>query len=181
MPFNRALKEVKSGHIDAVLAITETVATEQGLLTGETIVGLISNDFFVVSNSTWTYQKLNDLSQQSIAVIKGYDYGQILEAYLANHPQVSWAVGEDPLSMNIIRMIKGRHQITVGNRHVIQYTARQLKLSEQIKYAGSMPEKKPLYVGFNQHQQDKLRQFDLGVEILKATGEYQQIIDKYQI
>jgi polar amino acid transport system substrate-binding protein len=181
MPFNRALKEAKSGNIDAVLAISPSAATEYDLLTGETIVGQVSNDFFVVNHNPWTYKKLSDLSSQSISVIKGYDYGQILASYLTTHPQVSWSVGEDPLSMNIIRMIKGRHQITVGNRYVIEYTARQLKLADKIKYAGSMAETINLYVGFNINQQAKQQQFDLGVKVLKASGEYQKILDKYQI
>lgn len=180
MPFNRALKEAQVGNIDAVLAISKSVAVEQGLLTGETVVGEVSNDFFTVNNNPWIYEKLSDLSSQSVAVIKGYDYGEVLESYLLNNQQVYWAVGDKPLSMNIIRMLRGRHQIIIGNRYVIQYTARQLKLSEKIKYAGSMPDKINLYVGFN-NKRIKAQQFDLGVKTLKSTGEYQKILDKYQI
>lgn len=181
MPYNRALKEAQAGNIDAVLAISKNVAVEHSLFTGETVVGEVSNDFFIVSSSSWVYEKLSDLSLHSIAVIKGYDYGEVLAHYLLNHQQVYWAVGEKPLSMNIIRMLRGRHQIIIGNRYVIQYTARQLKLLEKIKYAGSMSEKIDLYVGFSLNQQAKSRQFDLGVKALKATNEYQKILDKYQI
>ncbi|UJF22604.1 substrate-binding periplasmic protein [Shewanella sp. OMA3-2] len=181
MPFNRALKEAQAGHIDAVLAVSKSIAIEQSLLTGETIVGEISNDFFTVHNNPWIYEKLSDLSSQSIAVIKGYDYGEVLASYLSNNQQVYWAVGDKPLSMNIIRMLRGRHQIIIGNRYVIQYTAKQLAVSDQIKYAGAMPEKINLYVAFNQDKLSKMHQFDLGVKTLKTTGEYQQILDKYQI
>ena len=181
MPFKRALKEAKAGNIDAVLAITATVATANQLLIDDTEVGYYSNDFFVVKNNSWTYHQLSDLNQQSIAAIKGYDYGTVLGPYLYQHKALFLASGEDPLSMNIIRLIKGRHKVIVDNKNVIEYTAKQLGLSDKIQFAGSMPDKQPLYIGFNAQQEAALAQFTLGVSALKQSGEYQQILDKYQI
>lgn len=184
MPFKRALKEAQVGNIDAVLAITATVAAANQLLIDDTEVGTevgyVSNDFFVVKNNSWAYHQLSDLNQQSIAVIKGYDYGDVLEPYLQQHKAVFLASGEDPLSMNIIRLIKGRHKVIVDNRHVIEYTAKQLGLIDKIQYAGSMPDKQPLYIGFHARQTAAIARFALGVIALKQSGEYQQILDKYQ-
>jgi len=181
MPFKRALKEAQVGNIDAVLAITEPVAKANKLLITDTKVGNFSNDFFVVKNNPWTYHQLSDLNQQSMAVIKGYDYGHELKPYLQQHKALFFASGEDPLSMNIIRLIKGRHKVIVDNRHVIEYTAKQLGLIDKIQYAGSMPDKQSLYIGFNAHQEAALKRFALGVTTIKQSGEYQQILDKYQI
>jgi polar amino acid transport system substrate-binding protein len=182
IPFKRALIELQRNNIDAVLALTSSAIADNQLLSADVILGYNSNDFYTLVGSNESFEQITDLNNtQQAAVINGYDYGVELDAWFNAHANTYFASGRDPLAMNIIRLVKSRHSVIVDNKNVIEYTASQLNLSEQLRYAGTIGNPVPLYVGFSPKNKAYAIAFAHGIEMLKANGEYQQIINKYRI
>ncbi|MGX9460657.1 substrate-binding periplasmic protein [Shewanella sp. A14] len=180
IPYKRALIELQRNNVDAVLALTPSTIVEKQLLKADVILGYKSNDFYTLAASDESFTNITDLNKtQQAAVVNGYNYGPELENWFRDHANTYFASGSDPLAMNIIRLVKGRHSVIVDNKNVIEYTARQLHLSEQLRYAGTIGNPVPLYVGFNQQNEAHAKTFTHGINMLKANGEYQQIINKY--
>ncbi|ABE53703.1 putative cation efflux protein [Shewanella denitrificans OS217] len=181
MPFNRALLEAQKGNVDAVLAVTPKNLVDHQLHSGEMKIGLSYNDFYTLTTNKWRFTELEDLNQHSVAIISGYDYDAIQDHIDTNPDAFYLATGENPLAMNIKRLIRGRFQILLGNRNVISYTSKQLKMGEKIRYAGSFGTPLPLYIGFSVSKRHYADIFTEGMAKLKANGEYDKILIKYQI
>ncbi|MCL1067857.1 transporter substrate-binding domain-containing protein [Shewanella olleyana] len=181
VPFNRALKEVQQGNIDGILAVTPEHVAQYNLFTDEIIIGYASKDFFTTKSFPWKFTQLEDLDNVQVGIIRSYDYGERLNNKIAHSNRFYFASGNQPLSMNIQRLIKGRFQVLLGNKVVIENTAEKLELADQIRYVGSFGEPLPLYVGFNANNTQVAKMFASGLEKLKQTGEFQQILDKYNI
>ncbi|KPZ73224.1 MULTISPECIES: substrate-binding periplasmic protein [Shewanella] len=181
VPFNRALKEVQHGNIDAILAVTPEHVSQFNLYTDEVVVGYASKDFYTTTGFAWQFNQLEDLDNVQVGIIRGYDYGERLNDKIANSNRFYIATGNQPLTMNLKRLIKGRFHVMLGNKVVIQNTAEKLALDDQIRFAGTFGEPLPLYVGFNQGATKAAKMFNQGLTKLKKTGEYQQILDKYNI
>ena len=182
IPYKRALIELQRDNIDAVLALTPSAITNNQLIDADIIIGYNSNDFYTLIGEDESFETIADLNQTlQAAVVSGYNYGVELDAWLNAHPNTYFASGNDPLAMNIIRLVKGRHSVIVDNKNVIEYTASQLNLSQQLRYAGTIGQPVPLHVGFSQLNHANAKMFANGIEMLKANGEYQEIINKYKI
>ncbi len=181
VPFNRALKEVQQSHIDAILAITPEHVSQYNLFTDDIIIGYASKDFYTTSGFAWKFSQLDDLDTVQVGIIRGYDYGEKLNEKIAHSNRFYFATGNQPLSMNLKRLIKGRFHIMIGNKIVIEDTAKKMQIDDKIKYAGSFGKPLPLYVGFSQTNTQAAKMFANGLQKLKQTGEFQQILDKYNI
>ena len=146
-------------------------------------IGQYTNDFYTPVDSSWQYTDLESLDDMLIATILGYDYGQSLNQYLEKrNPQIRTS-GETPLKSNLYLTAKRRVDLLIGNRYVIEHTAREFGYSSDIRYAGSENEITPLYVGFanNDKGRNNAAKFAQGIENLKKNGEYQAILDKYHV
>lgn len=181
VPFNRALKEVEQGNVDAILAVTPEHVAQYNLFTDEIIIGYASKDFYTTTSFAWQFNQLEDLDTVQVGIIRGYDYGERLNDKIAHSNRFYIATGNQPLSMNLKRLIKGRFNVMIGNKIVIQNTANKLQIGDQIRYAGSFGEPLPLYVGFSQNNTQAAEMFAIGLQKLKQTGEFQEILNKYNI
>ena len=181
VPFNRALKEVEQGNIDAILAVTPSNITLHQLYSDNEIIGYVSNDFYTMEESTWSFEQLSSIDSVQVGIIRGYDYGEQLNNKISHSTDFYAATGNQPLMLNLKRLVKGHFDVVLGNKVVIEYTAAKNDLTDQIKYAGSFGDPIPLYVGFSQHASGIAKLYSQGIEKLKMSGEFQQILDKYQI
>ncbi len=184
IPFQRALKMAKSNKIHAVLAVTPEHLNRFNLLIyDDTPVGHFSNDFYASTNSNWHYTNIASLHQQTIASIRGYDYGPNFNKYLSTHPYHFLASGETPLETNLNLLKRGRVDLLIGNRFVIEHTAKELGYHKDIAFVGSENIQTPLYVGFS-HLDSKAgypEKFAQGIDNIKQSGVYNSILSKYQI
>lgn len=181
-PFKRVMLELQRNNVDAVIGLSKKAIGNYQLLSNDVIVGYKSNDFYTLVDSTESFEQISDLNNtQQVAVVTGYQYGKELDTWLNSHPSTYFASGNDPIAMNIIRLIKGRHSVIIDNKNVIEYTASQLNLNQQLRYAGTIGKPVPLYIGFNPQNKAYVSTFDRGIQMLKANGEYKQIMDKYKI
>ncbi|GGP45250.1 hypothetical protein GCM10009347_10890 [Shewanella algicola] len=182
IPYKRALVELQRNNINAVLALPPSAIANNNLVSANVVLGYNTNDFYTLVDSQESFSYISDLNfTQQAAVVTGYDYGVELDAWLNAHTNSYFASGSDPLAMNIIRLVKSRHSVIIDNKNVIEYTASQLNLSQQLRYAGTIGKPVPLYVGFNQQNQANAVMLANGIALLKDNGEYQSIINKYNV
>jgi polar amino acid transport system substrate-binding protein len=181
LPFNRALLEVNKGTIDAVLAVTSKNLIDHQLHSGGIVIGQSYNDFYTLTSNNWTFTDLSSLQRNTVAIIGGYDY-DAFQPYIDAHPELFYtATGESPLAMNLKRLVRKRFRIILDNRNVVNYNAKQLHLTSQIRYAGSYGDNLSLFVGFSTAHRQYASIFAAGIDKLKARGEFQNILAKYQI
>lgn len=183
IPFPRALRLAENNRIHAVLAVTPEHIGRHKLQPANLILGQYANDFYVHIENDWQYSALDGLNNKAIASILGYDYGDKINRLLEQNPQSFRASGESPLKTNLNLLHRGRVEVLLGNRYVIEYTAQKLGYLEQIKFAGTEGIATPLYVGFSYKdiEQDYPNKFAEGIKNIKRSGQYQAILDKYHI
>lgn len=183
IPFQRALRLAQADRIHAVLAVSPEHIGKASLQDSDLILGQYANDFYVHSTSHWQYSSLVELNNKTIASILGYDYGDKLNSLLAKSPTSFRASGETPLKTNLNLLQKDRVDILIGNRYVIEYTAKKFDYYDDIKFAGSEGISTPLFVGFSHKdlEQNYASKFAEGIQNIKESGQYQAILDKYHI
>lgn len=183
IPFQRALRLAQADRIHAVLAVSPEHIGKANLQNSDLILGQYANDFYVHVNSSWQYSSLVDLNNKTIASILGYDYGDKLNSLLVKSPTSFRASGETPLKTNLNLLQKGRVDVLIGNRYVIEHTAKKYDYYDSIKFAGSEGISSPLFVGFSHKdlEQNYASKFAEGIKNIKRSGQYQAILDKYHI
>lgn len=182
-PFSRALKSVQQNKIDIVLAVNHEQLERYQLQASNQPVGHYSNDFYVEKNDLWQYERPRDLYGKQLAIIRGYSYGVTLDNFLPLLAGVYRASGASPLEMNLKRLSKGRVNVLLGNRLVVDYVAHREQLTGQVRYAGTEGPPVALYIGFSQHAAtDGLVQlYEQGLGLIKASGQYREILERYQV
>lgn len=182
-PFSRALKSAQQNKIDIVLAVNNEHLQRYQLQASNQPIGQYSNDFYVAINDQWQYERPRDLYGKQLAIIHGYSYGEVLDNFLPLLAGVYRASGSSPLKMNLKRLTKGRVNVVLGNRLVIDYVAQRDHLDADIQYAGSEGLPVTLYVGFSQHAVAKglLEVYEQGLTKIQSSGQYQEILQRYHV
>lgn len=183
IPFRRALDDGLHNKTDIVLAVTKEHLLEYHLTPSDTIIGFYGNDFYVRQDNPWQYNEPSNLDELAVAAIKGYSYGATLDGTLSQNPNLYLATGDNPLKTNLQLLMKNRVQVVLENRHVIDYLATELNVSDQIRYAGTEGDVLPLYLGFSAiaTQKGLKETFEKGLAVIIQNGEYDRILNKYNI
>lgn len=135
--------------------------------------------FFKLKSSDIKYSNLNDLRGYDIGIAKGYGYPKIfLEAdYLKT-------VDVPKLELNIKKLLKKRIDLMIGSQKAIQHllNIRYLEQKNEIEMIMPPVDSMPLYVAFSKESkgyEQKVKDFNKGLKIIKADGTFEKIIKKH--
>ncbi len=184
VPYNRALMGMEKGLYDGLLAVSPG---RENYLYPEKAFGTSQTAFFVVKTSAWRWQGPDSLSALTLGVIEGYQLGDAtLDAYIAQHranPQrIEVSYGINALEKNLRMMALGRIGTVAEDSAVFWYTASQLGLRDKFKAAGNLGNPEPITIGFhasNPRARELASVISKGIERLKASGAYQEIMNHY--
>ncbi len=192
-PWKRAQKEVKEGSIQGLIASTPQNSKGLNYVYPSIEQARMSNVFFTLKESKWKYSGTESLKKVKLGIIQGYNYGPEIQSYIDNtinnQLMVQDIAGENALERNIKKLVKQRITAVLEDRSVFLYTARQLGVLDQLRFAGNdntTSESNNLYIAFTPaNVSNKSRIYagilSEGMEQLRSTGELSEILAKYRL
>ena len=182
MPWSRALLQTEQGDYNAVIGAY--IEDAPNFIFPEEEIGLSINAFFVKKGNPWHYNGPESLLDFKIGLIKDYSYGETLDNFFCSHPYiVEFIYGEDPLLMNINKLINGRFDILIDDKNVIRQKADKMGLSDQIVIREEIASNK-VYVTFSpniEKSEEYAKIFSDGIKKLRETGKLKKILLKYNL
>jgi ABC-type amino acid transport substrate-binding protein len=187
----RVKRLADQGDIDLLVPINAKETEQLGILRSSQSVGRSVAAYFTHKDSAWTYEGLASLSDQTLAIVKGYTYPPPLASFLQNPQNANRIVylTSDQSTPTQIKMLANR-RVTVAPVEiaVFWHNAHKLNLANQFRAAGTlhMPANIAIfYVGIstphNQLAEKLLKLIDQELLSLKTLGGYQQILSRYQM
>lgn len=180
-PWARAIKDVRFGKFDAIVGASKGDAPDF-IFPTEELMQVSLSSFFVNKNKPWRYQGLDSLKGQKLGAVKAYNYGPLLNHYIATSPEVQVLAGRDVLQRNIKKLIAGRIDVIVESAPVFWHKAEQMGLTDALKMVGSATKKEDCFIAFsprNPRSQLYAQQLSEGVKTLKSNGQLQLILERY--
>jgi polar amino acid transport system substrate-binding protein len=180
LPFARIEKDARKGEIDAVIGFFDTPDRRDYFEFLDNDLIHEENSFFTWKGSEINYSgKLEDLKNITIGVVHGYKYGGDFD--LANFLKTEKCPNDKNV---VIKLIKKRFDIAIGNKMVIEYYAKELHVLEKIEWL-----KPPGFIGYSHvisfskakgtQGQELARKFSEAIAQLKKNGTYRKILQKY--
>jgi len=187
LPWNRALNGCQAGEIGAVVgAYAEDV---EGFVLPKEAVDYSAEAFFKLRGNSWEYQGIASLESQSLGYILDYATNADLIKYIDKHKKdakVQLVGGDNPLEMNIKKLLAGRVTVVLENYSVIKYKLAEMNLGDdKVTFAGYIDDvKRPMYVAFSPKVANSKKYaelFDKGFKQLKASGKVNEIRKRYNM
>ncbi|MBP2299298.1 substrate-binding periplasmic protein [Azospirillum picis] len=181
MPWARALETVRSGEADAVFTAYRTPEREQFLNYSTQVLVPQVVSLFVAKDSPLGFDgDLAKLSGHRFGVVNQISYGPIVDEAIKGGVLPAVEKSNDSDS-NLKKLLSGRFEVMPSNRYVAQYFLKQAGALDKVKELTPAVQDIPSYIAFTKARDTtRLREdFDAGVAAMKASGAYQQVLDKY--
>ena len=183
-PWPKALEDVASGKVDAVVGAGDSEAKD--LITAPEPLGINKTCFFTLAAKDWSYSGVPKLASVRLGVISGYLYGGAVDQYVDENrirfDKVQLVSGDRPLLQNVRKLQSGRIDVLAENEMVMSFSMRKFAILG-IRSAGCDPEI-PLYVAFSPKRSDAKRlseYINVGVSELRRSGGLRKILDRYGV
>lgn len=186
VPWNRAIRDAKNGEYNAIIGATKQEAPD--FIFPEEEFGLSENAFFVKKGGSWEsweYKGAKSLLSARVGLIKEYSYGKELDRFFKVHKNsVQYVHGDDPLLLNINKLLIGRFDVTIEDSNVFLQKAMKMGVADQIIKVRSKKttEDNRIYIAFSP-KKSKSREYagilTKGINNLRRSGELEIILAKY--
>ena len=147
--WNRAIHGARTGEFNAIIGATKREAPD--FIFPEKIIGVASQCFYTLQNSSWVFTDLNSLNDISLGAIESYSYGRLKELYIdpnkENPQKIQLITGDSPLERNIRKLILGRIDAIIEDENVIQFELNRINSEIKLKNAGLF-QKEDIYLAF---------------------------------
>jgi len=185
VPWARAVEEVKAGRYTALLGAVPEEAPElvyPGRPAWHSVDG-----FYVKKGNPWRYTGKESLLKVTLGAIIDYGYGGGIQEYVEEHgsdpKRVQLSSGEEPLHVNVRKLLAGRVDVVVEDTAVMDHYASNQQLGEKIELAGTS-EPQPVYISFSP-KESKAKEYSAllskGLEELEKSGAGAKILKRYGI
>uniref|UniRef100_A0A486XGT2 ABC-type amino acid transport/signal transduction system n=1 Tax=Rheinheimera sp. BAL341 TaxID=1708203 RepID=A0A486XGT2_9GAMM len=150
MPWARAVALARRGDIDAVVGAFKGDAPDFHF-PKQAILSISPNHLFSLKDKPWRYHGVQSLDTVRLGTIVGYDYGELLNAYIAaaDEPRVVKQLsGDDAVPRNIAFLLRGRTDVLVEAAPVLWYHAKKMGVAAQLMQVGMISPAEPCFVAF---------------------------------
>lgn len=186
LPWTRALQMARDGTIDGVVGAYREES--EGLLLGHEPIGWVDMRFYTRADSDWHYRGPASLEGLRIGLVQGYSYGGQLDAWRDRHldgtDRVQMLGGERVLERNLQKLLMGRIDVLLEDRRIVEHTLERLHLETEVRSAGSLPEKRPMYVALSPRLENaaaRLDELDRGLRRLRESGGWTALLREYRV
>jgi len=183
MSWTRAIKETRSGKYNAIIGAYKDEAPD--FVFPEEEFGVSRYAFYAKRGSLWRYAGIESLQSKKIGLIKGYSYGEDLNAYFEKNAQrVQYVSGSNPLYQNIKKLLAGRFDTLLAGENVMTYKIKEMGVVSEVINVGATDISANLYIAFsptNKNSAKYAEVFSKGIRNLKQSGELDQILDRYEL
>ncbi len=192
VPYSRAIKLIELGEYSGFLGV---YPGRENYTYPDESFGYSRKSFFICKDFNWKWDGISSFDNVIFGVIKDYQLEETIiypyiETYKDNHNRIQFTYGTDALENNITKLIHGKIDVILGEEMVIWYTAKTLGIEDQIMIAevddsemdSPIFESLRMSVGFhlsNPKAQEYADILSTGLEQIKKSGEFDQILEKY--
>ncbi len=169
--WNTARTELESGQIDGVAAVSFS-EERQRLFNFSTPYIYITHAVFVRKNSD--INSFDDIRNKQVIVVKG----DIMHDYLVSNQITKYIIPVKNYQTALRLLSVGEYDCAVINKLQGQFAIKEYQLSN-LKPVGASVQPKEICFGVKQGREDLLAQINDGLQIIKSTGEYDKIYEKW--
>ena len=186
IPWLRAIELARTGKIHAIVGAFPDDAPDF-YYPKLPLIKMSPNSLFTLKESQWQYDNLRSFHQVQLGIIKGYDYGNLLNSYIKSfsdsetRPIIELS-GNDAVKRSLQFLQKGRIDVYVDAEPVFWFVAQQLNMADKVQKVGEISEPEPCFIAFSPviEQSEQLTLLlDKGVTKLKLSGRMDKIAAKY--
>lgn len=190
MPWSRSIDHARKGKIDAIPGATKGEVPD--FVFPEEEFGASMTYFFVKKGTSWKFKDVSSLEGIRIGVQDNYEYGGGLDEYIEKYRDtlsVQVVKSDDPVSLNLKKLIKGNIEAYPEDKLVFLYKAKSMDVLDQVEEAGIIPvdnqedyEATKIYLAFspmNPKSPEYARILSEGIKEMRASGELHNILDNY--
>ncbi|MCJ8345420.1 transporter substrate-binding domain-containing protein [bacterium] len=183
VPWARAIVLGRYGKIDAIIGAFKEDAPD--FIFPQIEQGISKNAFCVSEDSKWTYNSIESLESVKLGVSKGYSYGAKLDSYIKTNGSITSRIfvltGDTPLNSGLKLLSRGRINTLIEDESVIQYQLSNQNLFKSFKIVKTK-EATQLFLAFSPKlakSKEYAKIMDQGMEELRQSGRFDQILSKY--
>ncbi len=154
----RAKRETQAGLINGVVGMTKDEETMAEYVFGENELAISQFCYFVHDGNDWGFDGVPSLESQILGVINGYGYYTELDEYIAantNTGKVEAVAGDEPLIPNIQKLLRDRVTVIIEDRLVMEFTLKEMGVSEQVKSAGCVDFLDNIHIALSQRTRNR--------------------------
>ncbi|QCU90570.1 substrate-binding periplasmic protein [Thiomicrorhabdus sediminis] len=183
--YSRGLQLVREGKLDGTMACFREEAPD--FVFPDLALGKSNSTFFSHKNSNWRYTGKDSLEQaKMIGIIKGYDYvDPTVMDYINQNPKNVLAItGEKPLERLLEMLTNGRLTAIIEDKSVLEYKAKQIGKSEQVKVSGTTNVVIDVYSSFspkNPKSAEYAKILSEETQKMRKDGRLKKLLDRYGI
>jgi len=190
MPWSRSIDQARKGNIDAIPGATKGEVPD--FIFPEEEFGASMTYFFVKKGTSWKFKDVSSLASIRIGVQDDYEYGGMVDEYIEknrNTMNVQVVKSDDPVTLNLKKLIKGNIDAYPEDKLVFLYNAKLMGVLDQVEEAGMIPivekedfEATKIYLAFspmNPKSVEYAKILSDGIKEMRASGELQKVLDKY--
>ena len=176
LPYARVLHDLESGRIDGGYNVTRQRSTQHKYLFGEIPLLTVDAYWFFRPDTFTGIQRIEDIPARfRVGVIRDYEYGDIYENHRHRFTEIKVTQ-----QSQIIRMLKqGRIDAAIMFEQEASYALKQMQWQDDAFDKRFLNHQGDVHLAFS-HKSPRARwlaqQLDKGLLLLKATGEYDQIV-----
>lgn len=177
---------VQNGKADGILGVLKGSAPS--LIYPKTEIAKYEVSVFTLKSNQWKYNGIDSLKKMRLGLLQGYyyeDLGPEFEKFLkdpVNKPNIFWTTS---LARSLIMVERNRLDAVLEVKDVVQNVINNEKLSDKIKYSGTITSRDSLgFVGFtreNSKSQQYADIFDEGMIKLRKSHQFKRILDQYNV
>lgn len=186
VPWSRALKRVRSGHIDGIIGVMKEEAPD--LIYPQTDLGQSDDALLVRHDETWSYKGISSLHKIRLGGVLDYEYEKKLMPYIRGNKNDTSRVylhgGEKPIPQLINLVLKKRLDAVIGDKNVLLKHVGSMKIGNQIRFEAIHGTYDPVFIAFSPVKQGSIIYADLlqkGLTEMRRSGELQKILDRYNL
>ena len=177
VPYARALNYTETGKVNACWNVTRQPSTEALFLFGEEPLLVAQASYFYAPGSPLDFSSPAEIPDKTrVGIIIDYEYG----ASFSQHQQRYDVIAVPNQDQLIKLLVNKRVDVAIMFDDVASYTLKTMGVDGNVIKKGQRNHLSDIYVAFSKNHADSAslaKKLDNGIRQLKASGEYQKIID----
>lgn len=171
VPYARALKMAEDGKVDGAFNVTKQASTLERFAFGKEPLLMARASYFYPKDTTASYHSANEIPDgTSIALIIGYEYGNVYEANRARFKEVRVSSQKQ-----IVRLVQtGKVDMAIMFDEVARYTLDSMNLNQNTLRKGHLNHVSEIYIAFSKQADNlahKIALLDNGLAALAKDAE----------
>lgn len=184
--WSKAMEMVQSGQVDTIVGVGADFSNPNTVLTSS-YFAISRTGIYSLSSLNWRYSGLKSLDNRKIGFTADYSFfGDLTQylyaAYIKNPDRIVVTTSADPIKENIQNLLDKKIDCYLDDISVVDYAISQnSSLKKKIALVYEFEDVSPLYIAFYNQKKDIMDLFEKGIELMKSSGQYQELARKYNI